>query len=113
MDRIKDLLIKTLIAAEPQIVNAWHQGNNLSSVGVPSAQAGPNQTCFEIYGFDVMVDDKLRPWLLEVNIFPSLSSSSPYDKRIKTKLIADSLTLVGLVPFSHEQVERAAKEEQT
>merc|ERR1712187_325347 len=52
-----------------------------------------------------------KPSLLEVNIFPSLSSSSPFDKRIKTKLIADMLTLVGLMPFDHELVERAMKEE--
>lgn len=112
MSRIKDLIIKTCLAAEPMIVNAWHQGANFSSLGSePLKRVGPNQTCFEVYGFDVMVDEQLKPWLLEVNIFPSLSSSSPLDKRIKTKLIADVLTLVGLHPFSHELVERAAKEE--
>ena len=26
-------------------------------------QVGPNQTCFELYGFDVLLDQKLRPWL--------------------------------------------------
>ncbi|CAK0880867.1 unnamed protein product, partial [Prorocentrum cordatum] len=51
-----------------------------------------------MYGFDVLVDDQLRPWLLEVNICPSLSSGSPLDKRIKTKegFVADTFTLVGL-----------------
>ncbi|CAE7488394.1 TTLL5, partial [Symbiodinium necroappetens] len=55
-------------------------------------------SCFEIYGFDVLVDRSLKPWLLEVNICPSLSSGSPLDKRIKTKLVADVLTLVGVHP---------------
>jgi len=111
MQRIKDLLIKTLIAAEPPITSTWHQGANYSSLGVPSAQLGPHQTCFEIYGFDVMVDDKLKPWLLEVNVFPSLSSSSPFDKRVKTMLIADALTLVGFMPFDPDLVDKAQKEE--
>lgn len=51
--------------------------------------------CFEVYGFDVLVDAKLRPWLLEVNVAPSLSSSSPYDKEVKTMLLCDTLHLVG------------------
>ena len=44
--------------------------------------------CFEVYGFDVLVDAKLRPWLLEVNVSPSLSSSSPLDKQIKTSAVS-------------------------
>merc|ERR1711920_951903 len=52
----------------------------------------------EMYGFDVLVDTNLKPWLLEVNICPSLSSGSPLDKRIKTKLVADTFTLVGIQP---------------
>ena len=55
--------------------------------------------CFEILGFDVLIDSDLKPWLLEVNISPSLSSSSPLDKKIKTMLICDSLNLVGVSPY--------------
>merc|ERR1719313_1609714 len=61
--------------------------------GAAGANAG---SCFELYGFDILVDEELKPWLLEVNIYPSLSSGSPLDKRIKTKLVADVLTLVGV-----------------
>lgn len=111
MKRIKDLVIKTLIAAEPSIASAWHQGANYSSLGVPSSLLGPHQTCFEIYGFDVMVDDKLKPWLVEVNVYPSLSSSSPFDKRVKTTLIADALQLAGFLPFDCDLVEKAGKAE--
>jgi len=109
MDRIKDLVIKTLLAAEPSVVGVWHSGASFAS-GHTVHQAGPNQSCFEIYGFDVMLDDSLKPWLLEVNVFPSLSSSSPLDKRIKTKLIADVLTLVGIMPYDHDLMEKALKE---
>ena len=70
------------MAVEPQITTAM------------SAAKNRNQ-CFEIYGFDVILDYKLRPWLLEVNVAPSLSSSSPYDKQVKTKLLVDTLHLVG------------------
>jgi len=52
--------------------------------------------CFELYGFDVMIDSNLKPWVLEVNVLPSLSSSSVFDKRIKTMLVCDALTIVGI-----------------
>jgi len=113
MSRIEDVIIKTLIAAEPQIVNTWHQGANFSTASpTPIQQVTPNQTCFEIYGFDVMVDEELQPWLLEVNVFPSFSSSSPYDKRVKTQLVADVFTLIGLMPYDHDVVDKACKGEQ-
>merc|ERR1719487_2838275 len=74
-------------------------------------QRWPNQTCFEAYGFDVLVDKSLKPWLLEVNVSPSLSSSSPFDKRVKTQLVADALTLAGMKPFDYRTVEREVREE--
>ena len=67
--------------------------------------------CFEVYGFDVMVDAKLRPWLLEVNVAPSLSSSSPYDKQVKTMLLCDTLHLVGFQPFDRKRVDDERKKE--
>lgn len=62
--------------------------------------------CFEIYGFDILLDNKLRPHLLEINISPSLSSSSPLDKKIKTSLITDTLNLIGVVPYDRKTYDK-------
>lgn len=54
--------------------------------------------CFELLGFDVLIDANHKPWLLEVNLSPSLNTDSPLDLKIKGQLIADLFTLAGVVP---------------
>lgn len=66
-DKIKDVIIKAIIAVEPHIVTNMKQTRHRNA-------------CFELYGFDIILDHKMKPWLLEVNVCPSLSSSSPLDK---------------------------------
>lgn len=44
-------------------------------------------SCFEILGYDVMLDDAMRPWLIEVNHSPSFNIDSPLDLAIKEELI--------------------------
>jgi len=124
--QIYDLVIKSLLAVEPTLVTSWHRGATFVNLGQDTQKSGgaherrgagdgfnkiPNQNCFEMYGFDVLIDDKFKPWLLEVNVSPSLSSSSPLDKRIKTMLVADMLTLAGIRPFDHKTVEHEVKVE--
>ena len=53
----------------------------------------------------------LRPWLLEVNVAPSLSSSSPYDKQVKTLLLCDTFHLVGFKIFDRKRMEEEKKKE--
>lgn len=40
-------------------------------------------SCFEILGFDILVDEKFEPILLEVNHSPSFTCGTPLDLRIK------------------------------
>lgn len=46
------------------VAPALAQGASFGGLG-STPQLGANQNCFEIFGFDVLVDDDLRPWLLE------------------------------------------------
>lgn len=56
-------------------------------------------SCFELFGFDVLLDDKLKPWVLEVNLSPSLSVESTLDFSVKSRLLSDLLNLVGCEVF--------------
>jgi len=53
-----------------------------------------NSSCFEILGFDVMIDHKLWPWLLEVNHSPSFNTDSDLDKDVKSTVIGDTIKLL-------------------
>ncbi|CAH8518708.1 unnamed protein product [Schistosoma intercalatum] len=55
-----------------------------------------DKRCFELYGYDILLDDNLRPWLLEINACPSLTASSKEDYTLKTNLLNDMLDVVDL-----------------
>jgi len=50
--------------------------------------------CFELLGFDILLTDKLKPMLIEVNLGPSLSSTCPTDNIVKMPLLQDMLDIV-------------------
>ncbi|KAL7063869.1 hypothetical protein AAHC03_04624 [Spirometra sp. Aus1] len=52
--------------------------------------------CFELYGYDILLDTDLKPWLLEINSSPSLTASSPEDRQLKLKLLDDVLSIVDM-----------------
>ncbi|XP_069884382.1 tubulin polyglutamylase TTLL6 isoform X3 [Dipodomys merriami] len=84
---IEDVIIKTLISAQPVIKHNYHSC-------FPSHTL--NSACFEILGFDILLDRKLKPWLLEVNHSPSFSTDSKLDREVKDSLLYDTLVLINL-----------------
>ena len=52
--------------------------------------------CFEILGFDILIDEKLKPWLIEINHAPSFATDTPLDFKIKKDLIADTIQIVNM-----------------
>ncbi|KAA0197029.1 Tubulin polyglutamylase TTLL13 [Fasciolopsis buskii] len=49
--------------------------------------------CFEILGFDIMFNHKLKPYVLEVNHSPSFTTDSKLDREIKEAMLWDTLNL--------------------
>ena len=51
------------------------------------------------YGYDIILDQALKPWLLEVNGSPSLSADTVEDHELKYGVLDDVLTVVD---FDHK-----------
>jgi len=83
--KIEDIIIKTIISIE-------HIINNATDMFVPYKATN----CFEVFGFDILIDEDVVPWLLEVNLTPALSCDSPLDQKVKSNCIADLLSLAGI-----------------
>jgi hypothetical protein len=64
----------------------------------------PNRNnCFELLGYDILIDSDLKPWLMEVNLSPSLATDSPLDVKIKSNLVVDTFNLVGVRKFDRRR----------
>ncbi|PKU45641.1 tubulin polyglutamylase ttll5 [Limosa lapponica baueri] len=124
MANVEDLIIKTVVSAELAIATACknflsHRGSCFDLreetpliaassskirlvVHFQNVQEGQGDISgivetTELYGFDVLIDDTLKPWLLEVNLSPSLACDAPLDLKIKASMLSDMFTLVGFV----------------
>ena len=94
-----DMAVKTLLSIQPTLAH------NYRSVLPPE---NDGFSCFEVLGLDVMLDHKLKPWLIEVNHSPSFTTDSDLDLQIKGDLVTDVLHLVKISPA---QIKKARAEE--
>ncbi|CAO1410125.1 unnamed protein product [Diamesa serratosioi] len=84
---IDDVIIKTILSALPMLKHNYN-------ASFPSHDMV--QACFEILGMDIMIDSKMKPFILEVNHSPSFHTSEQVDKEVKEALIRDTFLLLNL-----------------
>eukprot|EP00698_Gefionella_okellyi_P000518 TRINITY_DN1046_c1_g1_i3.p1 TRINITY_DN1046_c1_g1~~TRINITY_DN1046_c1_g1_i3.p1 ORF type:complete len:1026 (+),score=213.48 TRINITY_DN1046_c1_g1_i3:234-3080(+) len=63
------------------------------------------ENAFELFGYDVMLDENCRPWLIEVNAGPSMACENQQDIDVKHQLIADTIDLVNPLDFDRVALE--------
>ncbi|XP_031837150.2 tubulin monoglutamylase TTLL4 [Nomia melanderi] len=81
--KIKDIAVKTVISTESFLVDSWRK-RSMSTYNY-----------YQLFGFDILLDQQCRPWLLEVNTFPSMQPDTPLCRIVKCQLAKDYLNLVG------------------
>lgn len=87
MGEIKDIIVKTLIPIQQDLAHNYRtcQPSDLE-----------NQMAFEILGFDIILNKKGKPFLLEVNHAPSFATDSPLDYAVKKQLFVDTFKFLNL-----------------
>ena len=86
-NQIEEIVIKTLLTVSED----YYKEISVNKIN----------SLFELYGFDIMIDENFKAWLIEVNVNPSLHCTSPLDLNIKTDLITDIFNIIGIVPYNH------------
>jgi tubulin polyglutamylase TTLL9 len=73
-NEMQELIINSLISVQKVMINDKH--------------------AFEMYGYDIMIDEALKPWLIEINSSPSLTADTPTDYELKFGLLDDLYTVI-------------------
>lgn len=80
IQNIENCIIQSFLAVHKIIINDKH--------------------CFELYGFDILIDNNLKPWLIEVNSSPSFSSNTKDDYTLKFNLLDELMTLINIENYN-------------
>ena len=89
-EKIKDIIVKVVLSVSDIAIPLIKQFE-LSSTNL-----------FELYGVDILLDETLTPWLMEVNLNPSLNCDSQLDLKVKSHVLTDIFNIIGAIPFSHD-----------
>ena len=76
LKQMDDIFIKSLLSVQKIMINDKH--------------------CFELYGYDILLDDNLKPWLIETNASPSLTASNHEDNELKNRLLDDMVNVIDM-----------------
>jgi len=66
LPQLREIVLQTLRAVETKLV--------------------PRKDSFELYGFDVMIDEHMKMWLLEVNLSPGCDARTPFLDRLLSRM---------------------------
>jgi len=91
---LKEYLKKTRkinwdIHIKPEIINII-----LETLHHVSPELEQKTGCFELYGFDLLLDERCKPWLLEVNLSPACAERTPWLVDMLNKMAIGMLELV-------------------
>eukprot|EP01120_Amphizonella_sp_Union-15-10_P010518 TRINITY_DN421_c0_g1_i1.p1 TRINITY_DN421_c0_g1~~TRINITY_DN421_c0_g1_i1.p1 ORF type:complete len:480 (-),score=66.72 TRINITY_DN421_c0_g1_i1:26-1390(-) len=98
-EQIKYIATATFLSAEKKL--SW-----TAALRVPL-----RHNCFELLGFDILVDENMKAWLLEVNHAPNLEPHTQLETEVKRSMLRDLMQLVDMeqkdVPLVYKMTDEA------
>lgn len=82
-DRIEEVILLSVLAALPTLAEAEEKLCSPKFI----------QRCFQILGFDILLDKEKDPHVLEVNYRPSLDFNRSCERRMKVEMIRDAINI--------------------
>ncbi|GFG28152.1 hypothetical protein Cfor_08246 [Coptotermes formosanus] len=92
---VDDVILKTVVAAHPILKHNYH-------ACFPAHDF--TYACFELLGFDILLDYTLKPYVLEVNHSPSFHTDTQIDCDIKESLLKDTFLILNLTQADKKKV---------
>lgn len=99
---ISGIIVKTLCTIQPSLAHVYR---------ACQPDDPYNGMCFEVLGFDILLDEMGKPWLLEVNHSPSFNIDSPLDYKIKFQVLQQALVLLNFNPDNKREYEDRKKKQ--
>ncbi|CAG0881084.1 unnamed protein product [Cyprideis torosa] len=84
-DSIDDVIVKTFLAVLPTLQKAYKLKFKCND-SVP--------VCFQVVGFDIILDAEFKPYVLEVNSLPSFAMEMEIDESVKVPMMCDTLRMI-------------------
>ncbi len=88
--KIKDIVVKSILAYCERCEGF------LQSLQTPSCK-----NFFSLSGVDIMLDENLKPYLLELNCNPSILENDKISQFVDTKMFVDALNIIGVRPHGN------------
>jgi len=94
---IKEAIVKSILSCE-KVISHWIR-----------KKVKRRMTCFELLGYDILVDQNFHVWLLEINHTPSLSPHTELENTVKKDMIHHFFNLVDMENSWTKHVRENAK----
>ncbi|KAL1454286.1 hypothetical protein WDU94_010558 [Cyamophila willieti] len=99
-ERIDDVIVKTILAAAPSLKEKYNTSY---------ARHNYRSACFQLLGFDILLDEQLRPYVIEVNHSPSFHTDTELDLEVKEQVLRDTFLLCNLGESIRDKIQREEK----